>query len=122
HPNARRGVNDEEGDAGEYRADEEVGAATTEPVPSAVAHRADDRLHDEACDGPREPEQRDIGLLRAEVGVDGAHVGELQAPAELYAEEPEAHVPDLPEAQTRFLTHVPSSLLSEERPEISLCL
>ncbi len=40
-----------------------------------------------------------IGICsaRAEVLVDGAHVGHLQAPAELDAEKAEAHVPDLPE-------------------------
>ena len=38
----------------------------------------------------------------AEVLVDGAHVGHLQAPAELDAEEAEAHVPDLPEREAGF--------------------
>ena len=33
----------------------------------------------------------------AELVVDGAHVRHLQTPAELDAEEPETHVPDLPE-------------------------
>src|SRR5215831_19099843 len=35
----------------------------------------------------------------AEILVDRAHVGHLQRPAELNAQEAEAHVPDLPEAQ-----------------------
>ena len=34
---------------------------------------------------------------RAEVLVDGGHVRHLQSPAELNAEEAEAHIPDLPE-------------------------
>ncbi len=53
--------------------------------------------------GRREPEDGDLVSVGAEVLVDGAHVGHLQRPAELDAQEAEAHVPDLPEAQVRSL-------------------
>ena len=47
-----------------------------------------------------------IGILigaGAQVFVDGAHVGHLQSPAKLNAEEAEAHVPDLPISFARLL-------------------
>ena len=79
--------------------DQEVGPPPPQPAPRAVAERADDRLHEQAGQRRREPEDRDAIGLRAERLVDGAHVPHLQAPAELDAEEPEAHVPDLPEGE-----------------------
>ena len=90
-------------DARENCADEEVRAAATEAVPRAVAHRADDRLNDQARDWTSEPEIRELAFLGVQVFVDRAHVGELQTPAKLNSEEPETHVPDLPEAQAWFL-------------------
>jgi len=58
-----------------------------------------DGLDEEAGEWRGQPEERDLVGAGAQVFVDGAHVRHLQAPAELDAEEPEAHVPDLPEAE-----------------------
>ena len=79
---------------GQDGTDEKIRPAAPEARPGAVAVVADDRLHEQACDRRGEPEQRDVALTGAEILVDGAHVGHLQAPAELDAEEPETHVPD----------------------------
>src|SRR5205085_10650497 len=83
--------------------DEKVRPPPTKPIPRPVAHRADDWLHEQTRDWPREPEDRYLVRVRAELRIDRAHVGELQAPAELDAEKAEAHIPDLPEAQMWFL-------------------
>jgi len=53
--------------------------------------------------GAGEPEHGDIRITGPEIFVDGAHIGHLEAPAELDAEEAEAHVPDLPEGKRGFL-------------------
>ena len=72
---------------------------------------ADDRLHEQSGQRRREPEHRHLVRLRAELLVDGAHVRHLQPPAELDAEEPEAHIPDLPERETgRFIALIPNSV------------
>jgi hypothetical protein len=63
----------------------------------------DDGLDDEARERRGQPEQRQFAFVRPKVFVDGRHVAHLQAPAELDAEEPKTHVPDLPKAQARFL-------------------
>ena len=44
-----------------------------------------------------EPEDGNLVGAGAKVFVDGAHVGHLESPAELNAEETKTHVPDLPE-------------------------
>ena len=72
--------------------------------PGAVAHGPDERLHQEPGHGPRQPEDGDLVGPGPELRVDGRHVGELQAPAELDAQEAEAHVPDLPEPES-WLEH-----------------
>ncbi len=53
--------------------------------------------------GPAKPENRHVSRACAEVGVDPAHVGELETPAKLNPEEPETHVEDLPETKSRFV-------------------
>ncbi len=70
------------------------GPPPPEAVPGVVAEVADHRLHDEPGERGREPEHRDLVGLCAQVLVDGAHVGHLQPPAELDAQEAKAHVPD----------------------------
>ena len=77
------------------------GPAAAEPTPRSVAQRTDDRLHEQAGHRGGEPEQRHLVGTGAEPLVDGRHVGELQPPAELDAEEAVAHVEQLPEAQPR---------------------
>ncbi len=99
HPE-RGGIgHEQEREGAENGADEEVRPAAAERAPGAVAHVADDGLDDEAGERRGEPEHGNLVRARAEVLVDGTHVGHLQTPAELDAEEAEAHVPDLPEAQ-----------------------
>ena len=64
---------------------------------------SDDGLHKQSGERRGEPENRNLIGMGAEVFVDGAHVGHLQAPAELDAEKAEAHVPDLPEVSRRLV-------------------
>ncbi len=87
----------------EQRTDQEVRPATPEAAPGAVAEVADDRLHDQAGDRRGEPQDRQLVDRCAERLEDAAHVRVLQREAELDAQEPEAHVPDLPEAQGGLL-------------------
>src|SRR5262245_17654386 len=63
-----------------------------------VAHVTDNGLDHQPRQRCREPENRNLVRLGAEVLVDGAQVGHLQGPAELDSQEAEACVPDLPEA------------------------
>ena len=84
-------------------AGEEIGFPAAQGVPGAVAQMAHDGLHNEAGERRGNPEDGQFALFGAEVLVDRAHVGHLQAPAELDAHEPETHVPDLPEGKTRFI-------------------
>src|SRR5437016_13322053 len=79
---------------------------------------ADDGLDDKPGQRRGEPENGDLVGVGAEVLVDGAHVGHLQCPAELDAQEAEAHVPDLPEAQVRSLDASGASI--HERPSSSV--
>ena len=58
---------------------------------------SDDGLDDESGERRSQPEDRNLVGAGAQVFVDGAHVGHLESPAKLNAEESEAHVPDLPE-------------------------
>src|SRR5262249_32821500 len=71
------------------------------PVPGAIAHGSDDWLNYQTGHRSGQPKDRDLVRVRAKVGVDRAHIRELKTPPELDAHEAEAHVPDLPEAQTR---------------------
>ena len=81
------------------RADQKVGPPPAERTPGAVAHRADDRLDDETGERRRQPEPGNLIIRRSQIFVDGAHVGHLQAPAELDAQKTKAHVPDFREGQ-----------------------
>jgi len=94
-----------ERDGAEDGADEEVRTAAAEWTPSAVAHRADERLDDQAGQRRGEPETRDLFVGCAEVLVDRTHVRHLQPPAELDAEEPEVHVPEGGEGEGWFGVH-----------------
>src|SRR5262249_26960754 len=103
HPQRRDVGHCHERSRGEQRADQKVGATPAQAVPCVVAHVTDDGLDHQPRQRCREPENRNLVRLCAEVLVDGAHVRHLQSPAELDAQEAEAHVPDLPEAHlTRY--------------------
>ena len=92
---------------GEQRADQEVRPAAAQAAPGAVAHVADDGLHDQPGERRGKPEDRQLVDGRAERLEDAAHVRVLQREAELDAEEAETHVPDLPETESGlFLVHV----------------
>ena len=108
HPEGRGVGHEEERGGAEQGPGQEVGAPSSQPAPGAVAHAADDGLDEQTGEGRGEPEHRDLVRGGAQVLVDGAHVRHLQAPPELDAQEAEAHVPDLPEAQSR-LVHASSS-------------
>ena len=83
-------------------ADEEIRTAPAEPAPGAVARVADDGLNQHAGERSGQPQDGDLVGACAEIFIDGAHVGHLQAPAKLDAEEAEAHVPYLPKAALRL--------------------
>ncbi len=60
HPGGRRIGHGDQGQGTEDRADEKVGATAAEARPGAIAHVADDRLHDQPAQGSRQPEQGNI--------------------------------------------------------------
>ena len=93
----------------ENRSRQKVRTTASQARPGVIAGVADDRLHDQAGERSRQPQDRDLVGARPEIFVDGAHVGHLQPPAKLDAEKAEAHVPDLPEALARLLHAVSSS-------------
>src|SRR5208337_1727725 len=78
-----------------------------QPRPEAIAGLADQRLDDHPGDGRGQPQDGQGIGIRAEVAVNGAHVGHLEAPAELDAKKAEAHVPDLPERKPGFIHKSP---------------
>ena len=100
----------------ENRAGQEIRTAAAQPAPGVVAGVADDGLHQQPGQRRRQPQDRDLVGARAQIFVDGAHVGHLQSPAKLNAEEPETHVPDLPEA----LSVVFASLRRIPLPELAI--
>ncbi|XWK65422.1 hypothetical protein RBB80_17055 [Tunturiibacter gelidiferens] len=98
HPEAGAVGHEEEHEGAEDGSDEKVGAAAAEWAPGVVAGVADDGLDEQAGEWGGEPQDGDLIGAGSEVLVDGTHVGHLEAPSELNAEEAEAHIPDLPEA------------------------
>jgi hypothetical protein len=62
-----------------------------------MAGISDDRLYDEASERRRQPKNRNLVRASAQVFVDRARVGHLEAPSELNPRKPKTHVPDLPE-------------------------
>ena len=103
HPKDRRVGHGDQGGRGDERADQEIRAAPPHTIPRAIAEVADDGLDDETGQRCGDPEEGKLLGFGSEEGVDGRHVGHLQTPAELDSEEPEGHVPDLPEGEVRFL-------------------
>src|SRR5262249_8326645 len=82
---------------------EKVGSTTAQGVPGPVTGITNNRLNQQSREWRSQPQHCQLGFFGAEVLVNGAHVGHLQAPAKLDPEEAEAHVPDLPEGQARLL-------------------
>lgn len=70
---------------------QKVGPAAAQARPCPVTQRADNRLDDEARHRRGQPEQGNLIRLCTEFFVDGAHVGHLQAPAELDAQKAKIH-------------------------------
>src|SRR6185437_7485333 len=97
HPQRRRTWHQDEGQGTQSCAGQKVGTTAAEAPPGMVAGVADNRLYDQPRKGRGEPEDGNLVGTSAQVFIDGAHVGHLQSPAKLNAEESEAHVPDLPE-------------------------
>jgi hypothetical protein len=75
-------------------------------TPRPVAHRADERLDQEACDRSRQVQQRQLRGVGAEELVDRVYRRLLQAEAVLDAKEPEVHKQYGPEAQRRFALEI----------------
>ena len=86
------------------RAGEEIGAAPAEPPePGAVGEVADDRLNEEAGQGRRDPQHRQLVEARAQRLEDAAHVRTLQREADLDSEESEGDVDQPGKRLPRFL-------------------
>ena len=103
HPERAAAWHEEEHGGGEDGAHEKIRPAAAERTPRAVARVADERLDDETAERRGKPEDGQLVRRGAEHLVDGAHVGQLQRPPELDAEEAKAHVPYLPEAAAGLL-------------------
>jgi hypothetical protein len=86
--------------AGQDRPGQKVGPAAVQARPCPVTQRADDGLDDETRHRRGQPEQRNLVRLCAKFFVDGAHIGHLQAPAELDAQKAEIHGEDVAERAT----------------------
>ena len=99
HPQ-RGGVGHEhQRDAAQDGPDQKEGLPPSQLGPRLVTPCSDDGLNHQSCQRCSQPKHRDFLWLCAEVFVDGAHVGHLQAPTKLDAHEPKTHVPDFPETQ-----------------------
>ncbi len=105
HPHRRRVWHQYQTGAGQNGPDQKERATPAEPRPRPVAHRPDDRLYQQAGQRPGEPEVGQRTLIGAEVLIDRRHIGHLQPPAKLNAQKAEAHIPDLPKCQVRFVLH-----------------
>ena len=101
-PQRRAEGHEQQAQAAHQGADQEVGRAPAPAAVGAVAHRADDRLHQQAGDRPGQPQQRQAGLVGTEELVDRAHIGLLQPEAVLDPEESEVHAEQLPQGEQRF--------------------
>ena len=101
-PQHRRVGHHEQRQRRQHGTDQEVRPAPAQRRPGAVGQVAHDRLDDQPGQRGGDPQQRDLVHLRAEGLEDPADVRVLQCEAELDAQEPEAHVPDLPERQFRL--------------------
>jgi len=101
---------DEQREARQQRADEEIGPAAAEAAPEThpglVGQVADDRLHDQPRHrrgDPQDGEFIDLGTQRLE---DPADIAVLQVEPDLDPEKAEAHVPDLARAQCGLVAAV----------------
>jgi hypothetical protein len=98
HPQDRRVRHEEERNAGQDRAYQEIRTTTSESVPRPIAHRTNDGLYQQSGHWTSKPKQWHVVRAGAEVGIDAAHIRELQTPAKLDSHESETHVPHLPKA------------------------
>ena len=96
-PKAWRVRHDQERQRREDRAHQKVGAAAAQRAPGSVAHMTDDRLDQKTRKRRSDPQDRQAFDVGAQGLENAAGVGVLQAKADLNAEEPETHVPDLAE-------------------------
>ena len=105
HPQVGRVRHHEKRQGCQDGAEQEKRPPAAQAIPGAVAHVSDDRLHDQAGDRGRNPQDGQILDFRTQRLEDPADVGILQGEAKLDAEESKTHVPDLPEVELRFLFH-----------------
>src|SRR6202022_4606467 len=87
-------------------ADEERWTPPPKPTPSAITQHTHHRLDEKPGERRGQPEDRHLVRTCSQALVDRRHVGELQSPAELNAEETKAHVEQLPERHLRLLHRV----------------
>ncbi|TWG90757.1 hypothetical protein L599_000300000710 [Luteimonas sp. J16] len=104
-PQLRRVRHREQRQGREDRAPQEVRPTATQSGPGAVGEVADHRLHQQAGQRGGNPKARHLLHLGAQGLEDPADVRVLQREPELDPQEPEAHVPDLPERQSRLGRH-----------------
>src|SRR5829696_323050 len=107
HPQREHERPEEQADRAADRTDQEVRLSSAPfATPRPVAHRADERLDQEACDRPRQVQKRQLRGVGAEELVDRVYRRLLQAEAVLDAKEPEVHKQYGPEAQRRFALEI----------------
>jgi hypothetical protein len=107
HPQREHEWPEEQADRTADRTEQEVRFSSAQSVtPRPVAHRADERLDQEACDRSRQVQQRQLRGVGAEELVDRVYRRLLQAEAVLDAKEPEVHKQYGPEAQRRFALEI----------------
>jgi hypothetical protein len=104
-PQRRRIGHHEQRQRRQQRAGEEERPPPAQADPGAVGQVAHHRLHQQAGQRCGDPQPRHLVHVRAQGLEDAAGIGVLQGEPELDAQEAEAHVPDLPERQTRFAFH-----------------
>ena len=115
HPNGAAERHDEQGQAAKNGANQKVWRSPAPARDGAVAHGAHDGLDDQARHGPCQPQQGETAFLRAQIGVDRAHIGLLQAETVLQPKEPKVHIEDLGKRQKLFVRHFLKISVGENR-------
>lgn len=99
----RRAVgHQQKGDRRDDGASEDVGDPASETRPRPVGKEAYDGLNDQSGKGRRQPEVAQVTQIGSHRLQNARRIGVLQRIADLYAQEAEAEIPDLPEGEFRF--------------------
>ena len=81
---------------------EDVGDSAAQPGPGSVGEDADDGLDDQSGQRCGQPEIAQVAQVRAQRLQNARRIGVLERVSDLYAQESEAEIPDLPEFEFRF--------------------